>query len=154
MKKQKEDKEKKLYEKRLEQEHAEFYRNENGNSLKFEDSVQMATNYESIVNSPAPLNSLGISVLGPPMNTSTVPPKKKPSHTERTIWGTSIAVTEDENASKENKKFQDMLLQRIRQEDSSDATDSTDSPPTSSGRRGKKKKGKVMLFSSNHQALG
>ncbi|CAI4047394.1 hypothetical protein N7582_004086 [Saccharomyces uvarum] len=154
MKKQKEDKEKKLYEKKLEQEHADFYRKENGNPLKFEDSVQMATNYDSIMSSPVPLNSLGYSVLGSQEKVSSVPSKKKPSHTERTIWGTSIAVTEDERASKENKEFQDMLLQRMRQEDVSDATDSADSPPTSSGRKPKKKKGKVMLFSSNHQALG
>ncbi|CAI4035321.1 hypothetical protein SMKI_12G4720 [Saccharomyces mikatae IFO 1815] len=154
MKKQKEDKEKKLYEKKLEQEHAEFYRKENGNSLKFEDSVEMATHYESMVSSSVPLNSLGISVLGSPRNTCSNPQKNKHSHTERTIWGTSIAVTEDEKASKENKEFQDMLLQRIRQEDSSDATNSTCSSLTSNGRRGKKKKGKVMLFSSNHQALG
>lgn len=149
MKKQKEDKQKKIYEKMLEKEQAEFYRRENSN-FPYQDDFEIVNSYNSIRSSPVVLDSLGPSETN--LNedeTSNV--SKKKSYKEKTIWGTSISVTPNDKIIKENQEFEEMLLKRMQQEDASSDT-SRDEKTQGGSRNGKKgkKKGKIMLFSNNN----
>lgn len=132
MRRTREDKQKKLYEKRIEQEHKEFYQRENG-----EEYIP-----EVIYDSPDPvLDSLRLE-------SDAVVDKQEPHKKEKTIWGTSIPV--DDEASRENEEFEAMLRERMQQAESVGDTQ----PPTQGGKKDKKKKkSKVMLFSSNHHTL-
>lgn len=122
IRKQREDQEKKKYEERLEQEQREFYQRENSNFTGWEPQINKKD--IQLTSLPAPVK--------PPQNTEA----KLSKYNEKTIWGTSIEITEDEKTTKENKEFEDMLLQKMRQEKSN-----------------KKKKGKIMLFSNTQQHL-
>lgn len=145
MKKQKEDKQKINYQKRLEREHAEFYRRENGDFLSPQEIHALTT----------PVDDYLLDSLSSPSHVasrtepgSTADEGRRSAYKERTIWGTSIPVVPDEKASKENQEFENMLLQRM-QEDNE--------PQEANGKTGKKnnkkKKGKVMLFSNTHRTL-
>ncbi|CCF55997.1 hypothetical protein KAFR_0A05620 [Kazachstania africana CBS 2517] len=137
IKKQKEDKRKKLYQQKLEEEQAEFYRRDYSNYTPTSDMIHLNTVGDS---------NLALTSLPPsktPLGTASEneDSSKKKSYEERTIWGTSISVIPDEKTSRENQDFEDMLLQRMQQE-----TDNSQSSGKSKGR--KKKKGKVLLFST------
>lgn len=127
MRRQKEDKQKRLYEKRVEREHADFYRRENGEDISSE-----------VIHSGSDpiLDSLKVNP-GDGEDRSSL---------ARTIWGTSIPV--DEHASRENEEFEAMLRERIQQVDHNE-----EQPSGTSKRDKKKKKSKVVLFSSNHQTF-
>lgn len=135
MRRTREEKQKKLSEKRIEKEHKEFYQRENGEEY----------GPEIIYDSSDPI----LDSLKSESNTTSS--AHEPHKKERTIWGTSIPV--DEEASRENQEFEAMLRQRMQQAEGGDGGDNTQ-PPTQSGKKNKKKKkSKVMLFSSNHQTL-
>lgn len=118
-KKQREDKEKTLYQKRLEQEQAEFYQRENGN-------VSPPTN-AIIPSKPVPLQSL--SHKADKEISEVAKPK---SRMERTVWGTSIPIVEQSSDTDtgEDKDLED-LLQSLKQHQG--------------GKQGKKKKKKKMV---------
>lgn len=132
MRRTREDKQKKLYERRVEKEHKEFYQRENGEEH----------GPEIIYDSSDPvLDSLRLE-SDPPDDIH------EPHRKERTIWGTSIPV--DEESSRENQEFEAMLRERMQQAESGN----DGQLPVQGGKRDKKKKkSKVMLFSSNHQTL-
>lgn len=144
-KKHKEDKQKMDHQRRLEREHAEFYRRENGEGLP----IQQYFDRESVLKNDSFLDSLS-SINQPSQdsaNGNNEDQRKKLTTKERTIWGTSITVNRDEKSSKENEEFEAMLLQKMQQ-------DGADEGSGDAGKRkGKKKKGKVMLFSSTHRTL-
>ncbi|QLL32400.1 hypothetical protein HG536_0C05690 [Torulaspora globosa] len=137
MKKQKEDKLKLNYQKRLEREHAEFYRRENGEPLSSQEAHALT----------ALANDYLLDSLSSPSHGKSPERTLGHSHKERTIWGTSIPVAPDEKSSKENQEFEAMLLQRMQQEDKQDEA------PSTNGKKSNKKKGKVMLFSNTHRNL-
>lgn len=157
IKKQKEDKEKLNYEKRLEREHAEFYRRENGDTSMFQDIADIGGPFIDAGSSEALLDSLSARENDPRDVNGDITNEQisRPTHVEKTIWGTSIPVQTDEQASKENKEFEAMLLQKMQQEE--DIQDPVESDSNTNGKKGKrrnrKKKTKVMLFSSTHQTL-
>ncbi|KAL3231500.1 E3 ubiquitin-protein ligase MAG2 [Nakaseomyces bracarensis] len=124
LKKQREDKDKKSYEEKLEREQQEFYRREN---------LEYPT-WEAHVNKP----EVTLTSLPTPQQLHREKEEKKMNkYNEKTIWGTSIQITEDEKASKESKEFEQMLLAKMQAEKSEK----------------KKKKGKIMLFSNTQQHL-
>lgn len=132
MRRTREDKQKKLYERRVEKEHKEFYQRENGEEY----------GPEIIYDSSDPvLDSLKLE-------SDSADDIHEPHRKERTIWGTSIPV--DEESSRENQEFEAMLRERMQQAESGN----DGQLPVQGGKRDKKKKkSKVMLFSSNHQTL-
>lgn len=160
MKKQKEDRNKKIYEAKLEEEIAAFYRAENGESYPtFENSE----NYKKILQSDAMLDTLWSNTV----DTATIDNQsKKKGYKQNTIWGTSISVIPDEKTSRENDEFAAMLLQKIQrgpsggerrmsasedipnQSDQSTFTQNDQNASRKPGKKGKKKKGKVVLFST------
>lgn len=158
IKKQKEDKEKLNYEKRLEREHAEFYRRENGELSVLQGIADISGPYIDASSSEAILDSLSARENDPRDigGETTNEQISRPAYVEKTIWGTSIPVLPDEQASKENKEFEAMLLQKMQQEEE-DIQEPVESDSNMNGKKGKrrnrKKKSKVMLFSSTHQTL-
>lgn len=161
MKKQREDRNKKLYEVKLEEETAAFYRAENGESYP---TFEHTEDYKNILHSDVMLDTLWSSntVNG---NISDTQSKKK-GYKQNTIWGTSISVIPDEKTSRENDEFAAMLLQKMHGEHTADDSETSTPGAVSmesdtntssqsdqnlarkSGKRGKKKKGKVVLFST------
>lgn len=133
MRRIREDKQKKLYEKRVEQEHKEFYQKENGEEF-----------IPEIIYDPSDpvLDSLRLE--------SDDHEDVQESHKkERTVWGTSVPV--DEQSSRENEEFETLLRERMQQAEGNNNDPQT---PASGGKKDKKKKkSKVMLFSSNHQTF-
>lgn len=124
IKKQREEKEKKSYEERLEREQQEFYRRENSEYPLWEAQVNKS--------------DLTLTSLPTPQQLHKEKEEKKMNkYNEKTIWGTSIQITEDEKATQESKEFEQMLLAKMQQEKS----------------QKKKKKGKIMLFSNTQQHL-
>ncbi|SCV02662.1 LAMI_0H01684g1_1 [Lachancea mirantina] len=125
-KQQREDKEKRLYEKKLEKEHAEFFMKENGEV----DSPPLC----SLSSNPSvPLFSLS--------DKSTLEPKaqKTGSRMEKTVWGTSIPASQhsDTERTPEDAALEDMLLQMSKD-----------------GTQTKKKKKKVVTLLSSGQGRG
>ncbi|CCD27142.1 RING-type E3 ubiquitin transferase MAG2 NDAI_0J02500 [Naumovozyma dairenensis CBS 421] len=162
MKKQREDKDKKIYEQEIERQQAEFYRKEN-NDISYHE---MMDSFSSIRNSPGLLDSLTNTPHRSPSTTAastsnatttSVNEKSKKSYKEKTIWGTSISVIPDERTSKENEEFEKMLLSRMNKEKSEENVSSPADIESleSSGKKKKnnKRKGKIMLFSNNHQTF-
>lgn len=152
--KQKEDQQRKMYQKKLEEDQIKFYQEENGSFYSVHNTT---SDIESILNSSTALDSLSAS--GPTSSSSSKNTKnrQKKGYQEKTIWGTSISVIPDEKTSQENKEFEAMLLQKMNasnsQENSSesDANINNISPMTKNGN--KKKKGKVLLFSNSPQTF-
>lgn len=126
MRRQKEEKQKRLYEKRVEKEHADFYRRENGGEL------------------PAEVIYSGSDPILDSLRAEHGVDREHP-HVERTIWGTSIPL--DEHASRENEEFEAMLRERMQQ------VDSNQQQSSGMNKKDKKKKNKLVLFSSNHQTF-
>lgn len=160
MKKQREDRNKKLYEAKLEEDIAAFYRAENGESYP---TFERSEDYKKLLQSDAMLDTLWSNTVDAPTIESQ---SKKKGYKQNTIWGTSISVIPDEKTSRENDEFAAMLLQKMqRAPDSSGGEMSTsEAIPNGSdqttfnqndqnasrkpGKKGKKKKGKVVLFST------
>lgn len=143
--KHKEDKQRIDHQRKLEREHAEFYRRENGELSSTQDFLdrEIALSNESFLDSLSSINQTSQDLT----NGNNEDRERKPALKERTIWGTSIPVSRDEKSSKENEEFEAMLLQKMQQ-------DEADESSGDAGRKkGKKKKGKVMLFSSAHRTL-
>lgn len=143
--KHKEDKQRIDHQRKLEREHAEFYRRENGELSSTQDFLdrEIALSNESFLDSLSSINQTSLDLT----NGKSEDRERKPALKERTIWGTSIPVSRDEKSSKENEEFEAMLLQKMQQ-------DEADESSGDAGRKkGKKKKGKVMLFSSAHRTL-
>ncbi|QLQ79920.1 hypothetical protein HG537_0C05690 [Torulaspora globosa] len=139
IKKQKEDKQKLSYQKRLEREHAEFYKRENGEPLTSQEAHALTALADDYLLDSLPSPSHDSSPE------RTLNPDRR-THNERTIWGTSIPVIPDEKSSRENQEFEAMLLQRMQQ-------DNEPNEAPKNGKKGNKKKGKVMLFSNTHRNL-
>ncbi|CDO93504.1 unnamed protein product [Kluyveromyces dobzhanskii CBS 2104] len=124
-KRNKEDKDKLIYQERLEQEHLEFYQRENNET--YAPIQKPATKFPSkkallntdMSNSPLPAS------LDEQMNS------KQSKMKERTVWGTQITVT-DEKAIEEDLEFEKMLLEA-----------------SQSKKNRSKKKGKTLPLSSN-----
>lgn len=174
MKKQREDRNKKMYEAKLEEDTAAFYRAENGESYS---TFEQSEDYKLLSHSDAMLDTLWSIKDKQNMNGPIVDnhglnelPKRK-GYKETTIWGTSISVIPDEKTSRENDEFAAMLMKKMHtnngtgNEDelevstlvntSSSSTDlglpfsqSDSSLPRKGAKKGKKKKGKVILFST------
>lgn len=147
IKKQKEDKQKLIYQKRLEREHAEFYKRENGDILSTQEIHALALTDDYL------LDSLSFSRPGSFQKNSSGTGQDQDIQTaykERTIWGTSIPVIPDEKVSKENQEFENMLLQRMQQDDEPEGAGSSAGKKSS---KKKNKKGKVMLFSNAHRTF-
>ncbi|SMN21959.1 similar to Saccharomyces cerevisiae YLR427W MAG2 Cytoplasmic protein of unknown function [Maudiozyma saulgeensis] len=149
--KQKEDHEKKMYQQKLEEDQMRFYQEENGTSQSLNDS---SVELSEILNSSSRLDSLSASTVASmsKVNNANTNNTKKTNYEETTIWGTSISVHPDEKTSKENQEFEEMLLQKINN-NSKDNLNLDDSLPiTAEGKqtngKRKKKKGKVLLFST------
>ncbi|KAG0663131.1 hypothetical protein C6P45_000910 [Maudiozyma exigua] len=141
--KQKEDLEKKMYQQKLEEDQMRFYQEENGTSLSLNES---SVDLSEILNSSNQLDSLSATTLSSISQAKSEASKKSKAkkYEETTIWGTSISVQQDEKTSKENQEFEEMLLQRIN-DDNDEQSNSVDNTQ----RKGKKKKkGKVLLFST------
>lgn len=143
-KRHKEDKQKIDHQRRLEREHAEFYKRENGHSSSIGNILEpeLLLGNDNFLDSLSSINRTSQK----PIDGDTEGRERKPTFKEKTIWGTSIPINRDEQSSKENEEFEAMLLQKMQQDDAQE----------SYGRSGKKKgkkKGKVMLFSSGHQTL-
>lgn len=141
---QREDKEKLKYQDRIEKEHQEFYRRENGEP-SFNEVIGCS---ESSSTKQMSLDSLSASTVRNTDSIASEDPKNRNAYVERTIWGTSIRVTQDNQTSKENEEFEAMLLQKMQESEDSDKKTSG-----KKGKKGKKSKGKLMLFSSTHQTL-
>ena len=142
--KQKEDLDKKMYEQKLEEDQMRFYQEENGTSQSLNES---SVDLSEILNSSNRLDSLSATTLSSisQAKNESLKKNKAKNYEETTIWGTSISVQQDEKTSKENKEFEEMLLQRIN-DDNDEQSSSTD---TTQGKgKKKKKKGKVLLFST------
>lgn len=121
MKRSREDKEKRLYEEKLEQEHLQFYQRENGEMLP---SVQQLPQFPST-------NTKESSKLLSPAEDIETPDESK--HKERTVWGTQIVIT-DQKAIDEDLEFQKML---------SEAAQSKGDQ-----KKGRKGKGKTLILSN------
>lgn len=133
-KKLKEDKLKKIYDAKLEEDTAAFYRNENSD---YYPSQESSVDYRSLRNSSLVLDSLSGAKERGVMNNASENDlslsRKKKNHQTTTIWGTSIDVLTDEKSVKENNEFAEMLMNKMQD-------------GKSQGK--KKKKGKVLLFST------
>ena len=136
-KKQREDKEKKLYERRLEKQQVEFYQRENGEYIEVTTPSLTSTN-------TTPLHSLseGKHPISETPATK-APSSSTSSHLEKTVWGTEIRVT-DQTPTEEDHEFEEMLLQMQRQQQE-ERQQSLQSKQN--GKKSKKKK-MVTLLSS------
>ena len=153
--KQKEDHEKKMYQQKLEEDQLKFYQEENGSSVSFQESSVQLNNS---LHSSAHLDSLsnGTSLRKDSAGDSNQQQSKSKRYNETTIWGTSISVIPDEKMSQENKEFEEMLLQKLNDPSTAgnETEHSANEGANKSGKgRKKKKKGKVLLFSSNSAML-
>ncbi|CCH61508.1 hypothetical protein TBLA_0E04560 [Henningerozyma blattae CBS 6284] len=164
IKMQREDNEKKKYQTKLEQEQAEFYKRENSSMPLFDETASRS----SLNTSDIILDSL--LSQGPRKSSTSTSKSTKASSTpirsrkENTIWGTSISVVQNEKQYQEEKEFEDMLLKRIQgtnqtvplntDMDSLESTASKDSnQPLQAGKKGKKKKEKIILFSNGQRTF-
>ncbi|CCK69074.1 RING-type E3 ubiquitin transferase MAG2 KNAG_0B06460 [Huiozyma naganishii CBS 8797] len=142
IKKQKEDKMKKLYEVKLEEEQAAFYKSERADYVSYVDSAE----FQKLMNSEVMLDSLAGAKDRHVLDKEEK--HKNRTYRENTVWGTSIQRISDEKTSKENEEFTAMLLQRMQE----NSAESSGFEPTSAGtdksQKKKKKKGKVLLFST------
>lgn len=137
LKQQKEDKLKKIYQAKLEHDHQEFYRTENG------DPDYHNVQYNRIPNTDTSLDTLDSHRI--PIE----PCGRKQKYKEKTIWGTSISIVPDERTSKENQEFADMIYQKLNATEVSEKIGSTTTTSDKSKNKKNKKKGKVLLFSNN-----
>lgn len=143
-KKQREDKEKKLYERRLEKQQVEFYQRENGEYIEVITPSLASTN-------TTPLHSLSEgkhSISETPATKA--PSSSTSSHLEKTVWGTEIRVT-DQTPTEEDHEFEEMLLQmqRQQQEESQQSLQSKQN-----GKKSNKKKKKMVTLLSSGQSRG
>lgn len=136
LKKQKEDKEKAMYQMKIEKEHEEFYRRENGDNPLVPEFMEYGN------------HQISLEALSPKQREATTNEGSglKKGYVERTIWGTSISLQQDKQTSQENQEFEAMLLQRMQESESSNSRSSGQK-----GKKNKKNKGKVMLLSNTHQ---
>lgn len=166
IKRQREDRNKKLYEAKLEEEIMEFYRSQNGESYLTPEQTE---DYKKLLKSGARLETLWSKTVDD-SNQNNLLNKKKKAYKQNTVWGTSISVIPDEKTYKENEEFAAMLLQKMRESghntddnetngsnildretDGANSNQNHRNQPgqgVQSGMRKNKKKGKVVLFST------
>lgn len=123
-KRNREDKEKKLYEQRLEQEHQDFYQKENGNIL-LGSTPNIVSQFP-----PASSKNLVLQHASKP----DIPKNNSDRHKERTVWGTEIMVTDPKNVQ-DDENFEQMLLQA--------------SHASGESKNGRKNKKKILLMGNS-----
>lgn len=155
MKAQKEDKEKNLYQNRLEQEQANFYQRENGDISVYEsnNSPISDTILDSLL-SPGSFKKK--SKVPRPKPNNNDPPIR--SRTESTVWGTSISIVQNEQQYQEEKQFENMIWDRLHsKQDNSNSPESLTGSSTPTGstnsKKGRKKKERLVLFSNGQSTL-
>lgn len=171
IKRQREERNKKLYEAKLEEEIMAFYKSENGNIYS---TSEQTADYKKLLESGATLETLWSKTVDDSnqnnASSNNSNNNKKKAYKQNTVWGTSISVIPDEKTYKENEEFAAMLLQKMRGKDDDidnnyNSRNSTlnekshESIPSQNhqnqsnlsgetGKRKNKKKGKVVLFST------
>lgn len=167
IKRQREERNKKLYEAKLEEDIMAFYKAENG---VFSLTSEQTADYKKLLDSGTTLETLWSKKIDNSNQSISSSSNKNKAYKQNTVWGTSISVIPDEKTYKEDEEFAAMLLQKMRgkdheiddncnyenhaanegiYEDTSGQTFQNQSSQNGqNGMRKNKKKGKVVLFST------
>lgn len=158
-KQKREDMQKKIYQNKVEREHAEFYKRENGEIMNYDELIDYVL-VDNVQSSEIFQNSLNGILHNDSDEENSPSIDENRTYKETTIWGTSIKVKVDDKTAQENKEFEDMLFQKMQDDktenDSSNiSADNNSGDKLQNGKKGKKsKKSKVLLFrSGGHQTV-